>query len=466
MPTANANSLGSRQGGLQSLPAAPVRTADVPSYEGHLAPHRSDARRGWAQQGSPRETLSPPRAPETTSEERRPGFRPPLTAPPRLFLTACLASPGFRPPPASLPSGPHRRRRGLWPRRAQLRRPAPRQGPRRTRRGPRSQTEGGPREGADCLPAAGRCRPSASHQSACPSATPSGTAVRAAQRAGARPARREHATRGGACGGHALCSGHALARSWKRNTLLLQVPGGCRLRLCLARSMWIAFVPVSSSWRTRKWWWFLEAQGKLLADLAKRLGLHYVVYSGLENIKKLTAGRLTAAHFDGKGEVEEYFRDIGVPMTSVRLPCYFENFLSHFLPQKAPDGKSYLLSLPTGDVPMDGMSVSDLGPVVLSLLKMPEKYVGQNIGLSTCRHTAEEYAALLTKHTRKVVHNTKMTPEDYEKLGFPGAQDLANMFRFYALRPDRDIELTLRLNPKALTLDQWLEQHKGDFVLL
>uniref|UniRef100_G7Q0E2 NmrA-like family domain-containing protein 1 n=2 Tax=Macaca fascicularis TaxID=9541 RepID=G7Q0E2_MACFA len=207
-------------------------------------------------------------------------------------------------------------------------------------------------------------------------------------------------------------------------------------------------------------------QGKLLADLAKRLGLHYVVYSGLQNIKKLTAGRLTAAHFDGKGEVEEYFRDIGVPMTSVRLPCYFENFLSHFLPQKAPDGKSYLLSLPTGDVPMDGMSVSDLGPVVLSLLKMPEKYIGQNIGLSTCRHTAEEYAALLTKHTHKVVHDAKMTPEDYEKLGFPGARDLANMFRFYALRPDHDIELTLRLNPKALTLDQWLEQHKGDFALL
>ncbi|XP_033091781.1 nmrA-like family domain-containing protein 1 isoform X2 [Trachypithecus francoisi] len=209
-----------------------------------------------------------------------------------------------------------------------------------------------------------------------------------------------------------------------------------------------------------------DDQGKLLADLAKRLGLHCVVYSGLENIKKLTAGRLAAAHFDGKGEVEEYFRDIGVPMTSVRLPCYFENFLSHFLLQKAPDGESYLLSLPTGDVPMDAMSVSDLGPVVLSLLKMPEKYIGQNIGLSTCRHTAEEYAALLTKHTHKVVHDAKMTPEDYEKLGFPGARDLANMFRFYALRPGHDIELTLRLNPKALTLDQWLEQHKGDFALL
>lgn len=210
----------------------------------------------------------------------------------------------------------------------------------------------------------------------------------------------------------------------------------------------------------------MEQRGKLLADLAKRLGLHYVVYSGLENIRKLTAGRLAAGHFDGKGEVEEYFRDIGVPMTSVRLPCYFENFLSYFLPQKAPDGKSYLLSLPMGNVPMDGMAVSDLGPVVLSLLKNPEEYVGRNIGLSTCRHTAEEFAGLLTKHTGKVVRDAKTTPEDYEKLGFPGAQDLANMFRFYALKPDRDIELTLRLNPKAQTLDQWLEQHKGDFAQL
>ncbi|XP_069425653.1 nmrA-like family domain-containing protein 1 isoform X3 [Ovis canadensis] len=223
-------------------------------------------------------------------------------------------------------------------------------------------------------------------------------------------------------------------------------------------------LPLPLPWQTKSWWWCLEPQGKLLADLAKRLGLRYVVYSGLENIKKLTAGRLTAGHFDGKGEVEEYFRDIGVPMTSVRLPCYFENLLSYFLPQKAPDGRSYLLSLPMGDVPMDGMSVADLGPVVLSLLKTPEEYVGRNIGLSTCRHTAEEYAALLTKHIGKVVCNAKTSPEDYEKLGFPGAQDLANMFRFYALKPDRNIELTLKLNPKARTLDQWLEQHKDDFA--
>lgn len=69
---------------------------------------------------------------------------------------------------------------------------------------------------------------------------------------------------------------------------------------------------------------------------------------------------------------------------------------------------SVLTDLPMGDVPLDGMAVSDLGPVVLSLLKKPEEYVGQNIGLSTCKHTAEEYAALLTRHTGKPVHHAKV----------------------------------------------------------
>lgn len=57
---------------------------------------------------------------------------------------------------------------------------------------------------------------------------------------------------------------------------------------------------------------------------------------------------------------------------------------------------------------MDGMAASDLGPVVLSLLKKPEEYVGQNLGLSTCRHTAAEYAALLTRHTGKTVQHAKV----------------------------------------------------------
>ncbi|XP_063171123.1 nmrA-like family domain-containing protein 1 [Candoia aspera] len=72
------------------------------------------------------------------------------------------------------------------------------------------------------------------------------------------------------------------------------------------------------------------AQGKCMADLAKQLGLNYVVYSSLDNLQKLTSGQLKVPRFDGKGEVEEYFQAVGVPMTSVRLSSYFENFLTTF----------------------------------------------------------------------------------------------------------------------------------------
>ncbi|XP_068102556.1 nmrA-like family domain-containing protein 1 isoform X2 [Hyperolius riggenbachi] len=208
------------------------------------------------------------------------------------------------------------------------------------------------------------------------------------------------------------------------------------------------------------------AQGKRIADVTKRLELELVVFSGLENVKKLNEGKLEVQHFDGKGEVEAYFWEIGVPMTSVRLACYYENLLTFFRPQKDKDSGDYSLAIPMGDIPMDGFSVKDLGGVVLSIFLSPSKYLSQAIGLSTERLTVDEYAAIMSKVLGKTIKNAKMSPEAYEKLGFPGAQELANMFRFYMQKPDRNIELTLQLNPKAKKFQEWLEAHKADFANL
>ncbi|NXH14514.1 NMRL1 protein, partial [Bucco capensis] len=203
-------------------------------------------------------------------------------------------------------------------------------------------------------------------------------------------------------------------------------------------------------------------QGKRLADLAKRLGLCHVVYSGLENVKELTGGQLEVPHFDGKGVVEEYFRKIGVPTTVIRLPFYFENFLSIFKPQKVSQN-TFVLVLPMGDTPMDGMAVEDLGPVVLSLLKAPEEYLGQVIGLSTGKLTQVEYATVLSQQTGKTVEAKKVSPEEYEKGGSPGDKELAAMFRFYALKPERSVALTMKLNPKARTFQQWVTANRAAF---
>ncbi|XP_018423532.1 PREDICTED: nmrA-like family domain-containing protein 1 [Nanorana parkeri] len=206
------------------------------------------------------------------------------------------------------------------------------------------------------------------------------------------------------------------------------------------------------------------AQGKRIADLCKQLGLQHVVFSGLENVHKLTGGKLEVLHFDGKGEVEEYFRQIAVPMTSVRLAFYFENFLSVCRPQKSQDGKTYQLVLPMGDIPMDGISVADLGPIVRSVLLNPSEYIGKDIGLSADKLTIKRYAEIMSKVIGKTIVDSKIPPEVYEKLGFPGADEMANMFRFYHMRPDRSMEVTRRLNPDLKTFEQFMVSKKEAFT--
>ncbi|KAJ1187292.1 hypothetical protein NDU88_004069 [Pleurodeles waltl] len=200
-------------------------------------------------------------------------------------------------------------------------------------------------------------------------------------------------------------------------------------------------------------------QGKLVADLAGTLGLKHVVYSGLENVNKMTGGALRVAHFDTKGEVEEYFWEKGVPMTSVRMAFYFENFLTDLKPVKNASGE-YDLVLPMEGVPMDGMAVADIGPVVCSLFQSPDGYIGKAIGLSAERLTAEQYAEKFSKHTGEKIKASKISTDEYSKLGFPNAEAFANMYQFYQMKPDRDIKLTHQLYPKVKNFDQFLTENK------
>ncbi|XP_078542247.1 nmrA-like family domain-containing protein 1 [Lissotriton helveticus] len=201
-------------------------------------------------------------------------------------------------------------------------------------------------------------------------------------------------------------------------------------------------------------------QGKMVADVAKQLGTKHVVFIGFENVKALTGGKLEVLHLDSKCEVEQYFWDIGVPMTSVRVSFYFENFFTSAKPLKAVDGDHYNLVLPLADIPLDAISIDDIGPVVASIFHSPEGYLGKAIGLSAERLTVQKYAEILSKHMGKTVLDSKITPEQFEELGFPGAKQLANMFRFLRTKLDRDIGLTHRLNPKVKSFDQFLSENK------
>lgn len=112
---------------------------------------------------------------------------------------------------------------------------------------------------------------------------------------------------------------------------------------------------------------------------------------------------------------------------------------------------------------MDGMAVEDIGPVVLCLLKSLEEYVDQVIGLSTGKLTEAEYAAVLSQQSAKTMEASRISPEEDEKRGSPGAKEMNAMFCFYALKPDRNVDLTMKLSPKARTFHQWVADKKVAF---
>ena len=202
------------------------------------------------------------------------------------------------------------------------------------------------------------------------------------------------------------------------------------------------------------------SQGKRVTDACKTANVKHLIFSGLELVKEITG--TPCPHFDGKGEIEKYIEASGVPFTSVRIPYYFENFSNPlFGPQKQEDGSYNLVIGMKGG--MDGISVEDLGPVIVSLF-FSDTYLGKKIGLSGDKLTPTEYMEILSKATGKTYRAVCLPWEEYSKLPFPPAEDLGAMFNFYEnYNPDRDIKITQQLNPDVRSFKQWVNENKDKF---
>jgi hypothetical protein len=75
-------------------------------------------------------------------------------------------------------------------------------------------------------------------------------------------------------------------------------------------------------------------------------------------------------------------------------------------------------------------------------------------------------AAMLTRALGREVIYDSVPPEVYRSLGFPGAEDLGNMFQFKRdFEKDfcgaRSLDFFRSLNPSLQTFEAWLERNKG-----
>lgn len=217
-----------------------------------------------------------------------------------------------------------------------------------------------------------------------------------------------------------------------------------------------------------------KAEARAMAEAAKKTGLKHVIWSTFEDTRKwvpLSDDRMPTLqekykvpHFDGKAEANVYFTDAGVPTTFLLTSFYWDNFIFFGSgPKPGPDGK-LALTFPLDDKKMPSMAAEDIGGCAYGIFKDGAKWIGQTVGIAGEHLTGAQMAAGFTKALgREVVYNA-VPPDVYRGFGFPGADDLGNMFQFKRDFEDyycgaRNLATSRALNPNLQTFDAWLQKN-------
>jgi len=222
-----------------------------------------------------------------------------------------------------------------------------------------------------------------------------------------------------------------------------------------------------------------QAQARNMAVAAKAAGVRHAIWSTLEDTRKWVPlddnrmptlhGRYKVPHFDSKGEADQFFRDAGVPTTFLLTSFYWDNFIFFGLgPKPGPDGV-LAITLPMDDRKLPGIAAGDIGPCALGVLRRPD-LVGKTVGIAGEHLTGAEMAAGLTRALGQTVRYNAVPPDVYRGFGFPGADDLGNMFQFKRdfepyFTTARSLDVSRRLNPSLLDFDGWLARNKAAIPL-
>jgi uncharacterized protein YbjT (DUF2867 family) len=216
------------------------------------------------------------------------------------------------------------------------------------------------------------------------------------------------------------------------------------------------------------------SEARSMAAAAKKANLKHVIWSTLEDTRlfiPLTDNRMPTLmekykvpHFDAKGESDKFFTEAGVPTTFLLTSFYWDNFINFGMGPKLSQGGKYAITFPMGDRKLAGIAVDDIGKCAYGIFKNPEEYIGKRVGIAGGHLTGAEMATALGKAISQEVTFNSVPFEVYRGFGFPGADDLGNMFQFNhdfadTFNGTRSIEVSKKLNPELKTFETWLEEN-------
>jgi uncharacterized protein YbjT (DUF2867 family) len=221
-----------------------------------------------------------------------------------------------------------------------------------------------------------------------------------------------------------------------------------------------------------------KTQAKSMAEAARTAGLKHVIWSTLEDTRKLMAPgdtrmpmlqeKYRVPHFDAKDEANAFFA--GLPVTYLVTSFYWDNLYAFGLAPKKGDDGVYGWAFPMGNKRLAGIAVEDIGKAAYGIFKAGPKYIGRTVGIVGENLTLDQMSEKLSKGLGIVVKYHAVEADAYRGFGFPGADELGNMFQVYRdfekeVLGARSMDVTRSLNPSVQTFDEWLAMNKSKITL-
>ncbi|MCI0473073.1 MAG: NmrA/HSCARG family protein [Ignavibacteria bacterium] len=217
------------------------------------------------------------------------------------------------------------------------------------------------------------------------------------------------------------------------------------------------------------------SQAENIAKAAKSAGVKHVIWSTLEDTRNrvsLSDNRMPTLmdkykvpHFDAKGESDKFFTENSLPVTFLLTSFYWDNFIYFGMGHKKGADGNLSIAIPMGDRKLPGIAAEDIGKCAYGIFKKGNEYIGKTVGISGGHLTGSQMASGFSGVLGTEVSYFPVPFEMFRSFGFPGAEDLGNMFQFKHDFEEyfcgaRNLDESKRLNPELLTFESWLEKNK------
>lgn len=207
--------------------------------------------------------------------------------------------------------------------------------------------------------------------------------------------------------------------------------------------------------------------GKQLADAAVEAGVQHILFSSLENVDKISGGKLFAPHFTDKARIEAYIRTLPVTSSFIYMAFFYTNLMEFYTPVTQGDTLIFPIYLPRHFRAPFVDPLTATGPAVLEIFSHPNQYAGQALPVIGDMISPQEMVDTFVRVTGiKAIYSSAFTRNELIShfpqfsSNEPLVSELTGMVEYAVeygyFSQNRDTQWSRRINPGSLNWEQFL----------